>query len=312
MLFTLLPKLTQFEIYSHFDWENSKNFYYVAKVGTVLGAAKFLNMTVPTLSRQITSLENHLNCKLFSRSVKGMKLTRKGEEFFAVVEQTFLSFKSFSYNMRNNGQKRKIRIAATHADAAYILNDLILDYNEDHPEIIFELITDDHLIDLILNDVDIAIRPYDSHAKGIQQELLYNLVKRLYASEEYLEKYGEPKTVEDLKHHYIIAHSHPEEFPYSNVNWILKLGMPAGEMHKPIFMSTSIECLIDAAKRGKGIIASYNELTILQRSQLKNILPDITYKEQEGYLIYPNYLKDDKAIIDLKNYLCKKLNVSEI
>ena len=58
-------------------------------------------------------------------------------------------------------------------------------------KLIFEIISDDHVIDVVLNDVDIAIRPHDPHFKGVQQEALFTLEKRLYASSEYIEKYGE-------------------------------------------------------------------------------------------------------------------------
>ena len=171
----------------------------------------------------------------------------------------------------------------------------------------FEVISDDHLIDIILNDVDIAIRPFDPYAKGVQQEVLFTLEKKLYASSEYLAKYGEPQSVEDLKNHHIIAHAHPEEHPYSNVSWILTLGLPKGKLHDSIYSSTSIECLFQAAKKGIGIIGGYEKMSILKNALLKNILPDVIYTEKKGYFIYPDYLKDDKDIIDIKNYLQKNL-----
>ncbi|OJW54969.1 MAG: hypothetical protein BGO67_05115 [Alphaproteobacteria bacterium 41-28] len=302
--------------FRNFDWEKAKNFYYVAKLGGFASAGRFLNITQSALSRQVIYLEQHLGCPLFSRHSGGVKLTRKGEELFTIVETTFVGLKGFTRNTHAemaNGKKRKVRIAATRASAAYILNDLILEYNREHPYFIFELIGDDHLIDIVLNDVDIAIRPIHlnvhdiSKELNVQQEYLFSAEKKLYASVEYLEKYGEPGTVEDLKDHHLIGYAHPQEHPYSEVNWILKLGLPEGQLHQPIYASNSIECAIMAAERGLGIISNYDEVDLIKKSKLKNILPHVKCKALKQYFIYQNYLKGDKEIMGLKKYLQEKL-----
>jgi len=311
---TLDLETTELEIspkFRSFDWEKAKTFYYVAKFGSFIGAANFLNISQSALSRQVIHLEHHLGCPLFVRHSGGVKLTRKGEELFALVEITFLGFKGFTQNSHAQmakKKKRKIRIATTHAIAAHVLSKILFSYHKNHPDLVFELITDDHLIDIVLNDVDIAIRPYDSEAQGIQQEHLFTLEKKLYASPKYLEKYGEPQTVEDLKNHHIIAPAHPEEFPYAELSWILRLGLPDGQFHAPVFTSTAAEFSIKAAKKGLGIIGSYEQMENIKNSDLKNILPEIKDKKIKDYFIYPDYLKKDKNIIELKDYLHEKLS----
>lgn len=299
--------------FRNFDWERAKKFYYVAKCGSFANAGRFLNIAQSALSRQIILLEEHLECPLFSRHSDGVKLTRKGEELFTIVESMFLGLKDFTRNTHatiNNGRKRKIRIATTHAITAYILDDLILAYNEIHPQFVFELITEEHLIDVVLNDVDIAIRPYELGVRGVIQEPLFTLEKKLYASHQYIQKYGEPTTIEDLKDHHIIAFGHPELHPYADINWILRLGMPEGQLHEPIFTSTSVECLVKAAKKGLGIIGSYEEMDIIRNSFLKNILPEIKDKKVQWYALYLEHLKKDNEIFELKKYLQENLNRS--
>jgi len=301
----------------YFDWDKAKYFYYIATIGNLSEAGKFLNISQSSLSRKIIILEGHLKCKLFIRTPKGLILTRKGAALFEIVEQSFLSLKGFTYNsavMTNQGEKRKIRIATTHALAAYVFQDLILDYNKLHPHLIFELIGDDHVIDVLLNDVDIAIRPIDvkirdiPNKQGVYQEYLFSLQKRLYASEEYLRVRGTPQTVEDLKHHSIIAFGHPEQHPYADVNWILRLGMPEGKLHVPIFTSNTVECMVGAARKGIGIVGCYQEMNIIKESNLRNILSEVKDKKIKDYIIYPEYHKNDVDIILFKNYLHERLN----
>ena len=208
-----------------------------------------------------------MGCPLFTRQSRGLQLTRKGEQLFSYAESMYFGIVEFTHTTHAEmatSKKRKIRIATTHAITAYILDDLIFAYNEQHPHLVFELISADHLIDVVLNDVDIAIRPHDPEGRGIQQEHLFTLEKKLYVSPEYLKKYGEPQSVDDLKNHRIIAPAHPEDYPYAELNWILNLGMSKGKQHEPVFTANSIESLIKAAKRGLGSIGSYEEMEIVK------------------------------------------------
>lgn len=292
--------------FRQFNWEKAKTLYYVAKLGSFTKAATFLRVNQSSLSRHVIELEQTLSTPLFTREARGVKLTRKGEELFAIIEAAFLGINGFTRNIHpetSQGKKRKIRIAATHAITSYILNKHILSYNKEHPDLMFELISDDHMIDIVVNDVDIAIRPFDSEARGVQQEHLFSLEKKLYASADYLEKYGEPQTVEELKDHHIIAPADTEAYPYSDLNWILRLGLSKGNLHEPIYRSTSLEALVQAAKEGMGIIASYEQMEIIKNSNFKNILPFIKGEIIEDYFIYPEHFQKDKEIIDLKNYL---------
>ena len=271
-----------------------------------------MRLSQPSLSRQVAQLEDHLGCPLLIRRKRGIELTRKGEELLKIVGTVFVDLTGFVRYMhaatsKEKGKKRRIRISATHAVNNYILGDLILEYAKDRPDLVFELVGNDQMIDLFLNDVDIAIRPYDPNAHHVQQELLFTLEKKLYASTNYLEKYGEPQTVEELKYHRLLSHAHPHEYPYSDVEWILKLGMTGNKRHIPAFTVNSIECLVKAAQNDMGIAAAYQEMKIIQESSLKNILPAIKSQKIEPYITYPDYFKEDTEILALKNYLKQKL-----
>lgn len=291
-----------------FDWNKAKLFYHIAKCGSYAKAARLAGTDQPSLTRQIQSLEKQVGSPLLIRKAGfGVVLTRKGEELLEKVAPFFLEMRGFCGNNHveiGEGNKRKIRIATTNALAAYVIGDLILDYSNHHPQLTFEIIGDDHTIDVILNDVDIAIRPYDSQGQGVQQEPLFTLEKKLFTSREYLEKYSEPKTVDDLKNHHLIVNSfNPEQYPFADILWILRLGMPEGKFHIPSFISNSLEVAISAAKKGKGIIGTYEEMSILREANLINVLPHVKGKEIKVYFICPDYLKEDSDIIGIKNYL---------
>ena len=304
-------KLITASNFRDFDWNKAKLFYHIVKCGGFMKAARVADIDQSVLTRQIQNLEEQVGSPLLIRKSGGVVTTRKGEELLKMVTPFFLEAKGFcgnSYTEAGGQKKRKIRIVTTNALATYVINDLIIAYNKNNPHLVFEIIGEDHVIDIILNDADIVIRPYDPEAINVQQELLFTLEKKLYASREYLDKYGEPETVEDLKNHrLIVAAYNPANYPYAPIHWILTLGMPEGKKHEPVFLSNSIECMVNAAKEGIGIIGSYETMSILRNSGLKNILPNVKDKKIECYFIFPDYLKEDREIIEIQKHLSQNI-----
>lgn len=303
------------------DWDKLKAFYYVAKLGNISHAATFFKSNQSTCSRSITALEKHLGYPLLIRQRNGVKLTRKGEELLKITEDMFFSmrrFTSYIYAPSQLRHKRKIRIAASPALAAYLINDHILAYHEMHPDLMFEIIGIEDVLDIILNDIDLAIWPHGLNSSQTEflnrltiQESFITLEKKLYASTQYLEKYGKPKTVLELKNHHIITPSVSEASRNDDAKWILGLGLEEKpnkdkQERDPIFMSNSLECLIQAAQKGKGILCSYDKLTILQRATLQNILPDLVLDKRQECFVYPEHLKDDPDIMHIKEFLLKQ------
>lgn len=56
-------------------------FLATAREGSILGAARFLHVTQPTLSRQLQELEEELGQKLLIRSNRHITLTPEGKLF---------------------------------------------------------------------------------------------------------------------------------------------------------------------------------------------------------------------------------------
>jgi len=297
------------------DWNKAKFFYHIAKCGSLLKAAQITGIDQSTLTRQIQTLEKQIGFPLLIRQSTGITLTRKGEELLHEIAPFFLKMKGFCGNNHvevGEEKKRKIRIISTHALASYVLSDIIIDYNKENPNLIFEIIADDHVCDIILSDADIAIRPYnpanDQNTKGIIQEPLFGVEKRLYASQEYLSRHGEPKSIDELKNHkLIVMASDPKDYPLVDIHWILKLGLPEGVSHKAVFLSNTVECMINAAKKGLGIVGGYEIMSIFREANLVNILPHVSDKTVKNNFIYPEALKGDPDITEIKKYLTNKL-----
>ncbi|MBF0298140.1 MAG: LysR family transcriptional regulator [Oligoflexia bacterium] len=52
-------------------------------------ASKVLDISLPTISEQIKQLENEINIKLFTRSVRKLDLTNEGQSLYSIVKEMF-------------------------------------------------------------------------------------------------------------------------------------------------------------------------------------------------------------------------------
>lgn len=67
------------------SFEYYKIFYYVAKYENITKAAMVLKSSQPNVTRIIHILEDQLDCRLFLREPRGLKLTEEGKRLYAHV-----------------------------------------------------------------------------------------------------------------------------------------------------------------------------------------------------------------------------------
>lgn len=72
-----------------------KNFMTVAEMGNITNAAERLYITQPTLSRQISSLEEMLNITLLDRNKNGVILTDAGKSFYEQCRNLVKAYDDF-------------------------------------------------------------------------------------------------------------------------------------------------------------------------------------------------------------------------
>lgn len=119
-------------------------FWAVAQEGNISRAARILNITQPTLSRQIKELEENIGTPLFQREKNRLSLTQDGyflkeraEEILALEEKLEQAFSA----KRNEQLSGLITIGCVEADnsdtVAMLLEELVSDY----PQIRFNLVT---------------------------------------------------------------------------------------------------------------------------------------------------------------------------
>jgi DNA-binding transcriptional LysR family regulator len=287
-------------------WDRLETFYYVVKAGSFTKAEQVLNKSQSTLSRTVLLLEEQIGYKLLKRKIKGLELTRRGEEVFHTAQRMLMDVRNMQTSLYGKSEmKGDIRISTTYAISNYILAEPLFEFKKQYPEINFEIYCNDQLIDIIQNEVDVAIRPHQENNDEIIQEHLFTLQANLYASPKYLKNYGKPKSIKDLAQHKFIAFSRPESLPYADLEWFLQF-----QHKKPnscILRVNSVEMHFKAAQEGLGIIASYDQMSITKKAGLIKILPNFKGPKIQEHFIYPKNLDGIKKVKELKKFLMTRL-----
>ena len=143
-------------------------FLAVAREGSVTGAANFLHVTQPTLSRQLKDLEEELGTKLFvrhSHSVSltpdGMRLRKRAEEVVDMIEKTEAEFAVKEEKIGGD-----IHIGAGETRVMRHVAEVIRDLWKDYPDIHIQLHSGNledvtERLDKGLLDFGVLIQPAD-------------------------------------------------------------------------------------------------------------------------------------------------------
>lgn len=192
-----------------FDWNRTRAFLVTAEEGTLSAAANALNMTQPTLSRQVASLEQEIGVRLFERAGHRLELTSSGMELLQLARKMGDAASDFS--LMANGQSQQLEgtvvISVCELDAVYRLPPIIAKLREEEPGITIEVVVSNKVSDLNRRDADIAIRSFcptqpDLIARKLGEETVW-----LYGTEEYLQPYNDINSLEDIHNIQLIGFS---------------------------------------------------------------------------------------------------------
>ena len=291
------------------DWDKLKIFYAVAEEGSFTSATIVLNISQSAISRQIQSLEEDLNVKLFERHARGLTLTENGEYVYKTAREVIGKLKDVETSLgdKKNKPTGKLTVSTVVSFGTTWLTPRIQEFMQLNPEIEIELIFDDKELDLSTRQADIGIFMRRPKQLNYIQRKLININYHIYGSPKYLEKYGYPKTVKDLDKHKFISFGRGAPSPVYNPDWALKLGMKDNRKRKTIMKVNSVYGLLLAVQSGVGLAALPDYLTVKQPNIVK-VLPKIEGPITEAHFVYPQSLKNEARVKAFRNFLFSKIS----
>ncbi|MCH8091112.1 MAG: LysR family transcriptional regulator [Proteobacteria bacterium] len=290
------------------DWDKLRIFHAVAEAGSFTHAGEVLNLSQSAVSRQIGTLESGLGVALFHRHARGLILTEQGELLFQTTKEVSHKLVMTEAMLGESKERPRgpLKITTTVAFGSIWLTPRMKEFTELYPEIRVNLVLDESERDLSMREADVAIRMVPPRQPDLIQRHLMTMHFHVYASPEYLKKYGMPEKPEDLADHMLIVYGEDMEPPVANVNWLLEIARKPNDRDRALLKVNNIYGIYRAAQSGIGI-ASLPDYTIRQASQLVRILPELEGPSYDAYFVYPAELRHSKRIIVFRDYLIRKI-----
>ena len=234
----------------NFDWNRARAFLVTAEEGSLSAAARALNMTQPTLGRQVAALEKELNVTLFERVSQGLVLTPSGVQLLEHVRQMGSAASAFSLSA--SGQEKALEgtvcISASEVDAVFRLPAIAERVRREEPGIVLEFAVSNDVSDLKKREADIALRSFrPSQPDLITRKLLQERIW-FYGTPDCLKPFAHVKTPSDIEHIDIIGYDHGDQLK----NALAQQGWPIANVNFPLITQFWI-LQIELIKRGLGV-----------------------------------------------------------
>lgn len=289
------------------DWDKIRVFHAAADSGSFTRAAEALNMSQSAVSRQVSAIERDLNVPLFHRHARGLMLTEQGEMLFRAAHEMLHKLDIVRGQLLEARDKPSggLRVTTTVGLGSTWLTSRLHEFVELFPEINLQLILENEELDLSMRQADVAIRLQKPTQPDLIQRRLFTVHFHIYAAPSYLERFGEPKTLEELDQHRIITFGVPVPSYIRDVNWLEVAGRSRGSPRQPVMRINNVLAISNLVAQGVGI-ASLPDYLMERSTNLVRILPRTEAPSFETYFVYPSELRNSARIGAFRDFLVAK------
>ncbi|MHB1162061.1 MAG: LysR family transcriptional regulator [Chloroflexota bacterium] len=189
------------------DLNKVRVFVKVVEAGSITRAAEALYLPKSSVSRSLKQLETALGAQLLQRTPRGSKLTPAGRIFHQGAAQGMVAVEEARDAIAGlQGAPRGLVRVAAPLETAWLLTPVVASFLEKYPEVRVNMTMGSFPLDPALNGFDLVLflgRP--AYGK-LEWRILGSSYSGLFASPDYLSRFGTPRLVDDLAAHECILY----------------------------------------------------------------------------------------------------------
>jgi LysR family transcriptional regulator, regulator for bpeEF and oprC len=265
-------------------------FTRVVDSGSFARAAQSLDLARPSVTVIVQNLESFLKVRLLQRSTRSLNLTPEGAQYYqrcvrilAEVEETEAAFMSMS-----QGPSGKLRIDTPGPIGKLIIIPALDDFARRYPNIELTIGFGDRPVDLIQDGVDCVIRLGSMVNSTLIARRIGALARVTAASPEYLERFGTPSNLDDLRRHQGVRYLCSGLARTPDVAFLVE-GRSVEVNLAPSITVNDAEAYLACGVKGLGIVQSarFMALPHLRTGELREILPSWQPNPVAVSAVYP-------------------------
>jgi DNA-binding transcriptional LysR family regulator len=270
--------------------ENMRVFVRVVELRSLSAAGRQLRLSPAVVSHRIQQLENHLGVRLLNRTTRQTQTTEQGSVFYEACLEVLRALEHAESSVAAAGAapRGNLRVTAPLGFGRRVLAPLVPEFQAAYPHVEVRLRLSDHLLDLLKEAVDVAVRMAVLTDSSFIVRKIADCPRILCAAPAYLEAHGEPDSPEALIEHQCLLLRFPgsQQFQWT-------LCGPDGPMKLAVagrFDADDGDVLTEWALAGQGIVMKpvWEVAGHLRAGALRPVLPDFPPEPVTLAVLYPH------------------------
>ncbi len=286
------------------DWDKLRIFHAAAEAGSFTHAGETLSISQSAVSRHISALERDLNVPLFHRHARGLVLTEQGELLYRTAQDVLSKLATTQILLADSRGKPsgELKVTTTMAFGTGWLTPRLNEFMKLYPDIRLHLLLGDESLNLTMREADVAIWFGAPTQQDLVRRKLFTAHYHVYASNEYVKRFGKPKSPSDLDKHRILTYGGAMPSPFKEMNWLETVNRDGQGAREPALRINSLVALREAVANGIGI-AVLPDYLAKDYPRLVSVLEDLDMPVFDAFFVYPEDLKDTKRVNALRDFL---------
>jgi DNA-binding transcriptional LysR family regulator len=282
-----------------FDWQLVRSFLAALEHGSLLGAARALGSTQPTIGRHIAELESQLDVVLFERTGRGLlpsQMALRLADSARTMEEGALQL-ARSVSGAQDSVTGSVRITASQPVACFVMPAVLAQMRVALPQVQVELVSSNEVSNLLRREADIALRMVQPDQASLIAKRIAKVTLGVYAHRAYLRRRGTPRMLQDLLAHDLVGGDRDETL----LRGFAAFGYPVGR-EAFAFRTDDLVANWEAVRAGLGVGFLPDYVARLD-SQVVPILPMIKIPPLPIWLTVHREIRTSRRIRAVYDFL---------
>jgi len=291
-----------------------KAFVSVVEGQSFTEAGKLLGLPKSSVSRRVSELEDELGVRLLHRTTRKLTLTDAGRAYFEQAERALhgLDAAAEAASGLDREPRGVVRMVVPVELGVMTISDYLAEFARRYPEIHVELSLDSHSVNLVEEGFDIGIRTRRSDDAGVVARRLGTIDAGLFASVEYVERRGVPRSLDELEQHDCVLLRPQRQRAFWKLQ-DLDGSTSTVEVHGRISTDETL-FVWQAVRSGLGIgVLPLHAVSVCTEagkiSPMVRVLPDYAVRGAELQVVTPVDTKRPHRVTLLRDFLIENLSV---
>ncbi len=260
------------------------------ELGSLAAAARALQVSPEMAGQHLKALEGRLGVRLLKRTTRRLSLTDVGRAYHdrCVAALDEIAFAEAEAGSRQAEPSGRLRIAAPLAFGTALLAPAVAAFLDRHPGVSVEVDLSERVVDLLTENVDLALRLGELPSSGLIARRLASFPLILAASPAYFSDHPAPERPRDLAAHQTLIYTQT----HAPTRW--SFTGPAGTRESVAvdgrIRGSDVSFLLDLALIGRGILLAPSFVLgdSLEAGRLVPVLPDWHERSLPLHALWPH------------------------